>query len=180
MGAALKYIGFLGCMLLMGCKGPRIEKAVTVSTWTIDFEDPSITNKVKDGSGNGTYFSRVNGQSPFGAGLNYPIPDSLNNSFIRACVDFDARISGCRFGETLVVSYQKQDTVIKWNAFDINNYTFSKNKWVHVSDSLQFYFDKAGRKLELRIFGFNVHPKGELDIDNLKISIKKVSVPAAS
>lgn len=159
--------------LLQACKPRAVEKATTVTSWSLSFEDPSIPTRVKDGSGDGTYFTRCDAKNPYGAGLSYEIPDSLKGFFMRVCVDFDARPGLKNFGQSLVVTVQKKDSMLLWGTFEVNDHTYRHDKWIHISDSMQFFYAPPGEGIRLNLFGFNAHPEARLDIDNLKVTLRK-------
>ena len=173
MKRLIKYSLYAILLFISNCKQKDKELVNTFMKWDIDFEDPGIPNKKSDNPFGGKYYSFADPKGPFTYGVHYPIPDSLNG-YIRVSFDFYARIRNRRFGQSLIISVSRKDSMLIWHPININNYTFRMDKWVHVVDSMQFFKSTITNGSELKVFGFHAFKEGELDIDNLKVELKTV------
>lgn len=173
MRLLITFILLTFILFSLGCKQKPKELVRILAHWEIDFEDPGIPNKKSDAPYEGKFYSFADPASPFTYGIYYPIPDSING-YIRVSFDFYARIKNRRFGQSLIVSVSRKDSMMIWHPFNINNFTFMKDKWVHVVDSMQFFKNPTATESILKVFGFHAYQTGELDIDNLKVQVKTV------
>lgn len=169
----LLILNIVFVLFAYACKQKTAEKMQTIEKWNIDFETPAIITKKSLEPYEGKYYTYADSINKFTYGISYPIPDSIKG-FIRVCVDFYARIKRERYGQSLIVSVSRKDVMLIWHPFSINNYTFRKDKWVHIVDSMQFLKRPDTNGSELKIFGFHSYKEGELNIDNLKVVIKNL------
>ncbi len=172
----MRYIKYLFLVIMISsCKKPVHEKLTPIASWNLDFENESAYNRTKGNAHSGNYFSHADKNSPYTGDVIYKLPDSLKKHFVRVCMDVYAKIGGRRFGQSLVVSLQRKGELLYWETFDINTHTFSKEKWVHIVDSSQFFYDiPNSEEVELKVFGFSSYKKSYLDIDDMHVTLKKV------
>lgn len=175
MKLLLTYALLSFVMFYYSCHEKRKEKHETFANWNIDFEDQSIAARKSDRPYEGKYYTFANYSSQFTYGVTSPIPDSITG-YIRVCFDCYARIKKRRYGQSIIVSVSAKDSMLVWHPFNINNYTFNKDKWVHVVDSMQFFKAPGTNGSILKVFGFHMYREGELNIDNLKINLKKITI----
>jgi hypothetical protein len=164
------------CAFMTACKIKPKEKIELLSLSHIDFESDEWTVKKKGNAHGGRFFGYCDKSSPYTTALVYELPDSVKGCFIRVSFELYAQIVKRRYGQSIVISVQNKDSLLFWNVTNVNSYTFSKNKWVKVADSIQFYHEKPFPKgTEIKVFGFNTYEKGELYIDDVNVKVKKVT-----
>ena len=166
------YILFLA--LFFSCKQEGTERILNVVNQSIDFETPGAICPNKRKAFGGVCFVSCGNGNEFCPGYTLKLPDTLNNCFLRICVDLECRKGGRNFGQFLVASIQHGAEITYWHPFDINKYSLKKDEWFHVKDSTQVYYTNNFPNNEIRIFGYDVDKKSYLDIDNLNVVIRKV------
>ena len=170
-----KYVLILlSFFAITSCQNPYKEKLVTITSRLIDFESNETGSQESNHVFAGKFYTHCDGNNQFSSGFYFPIPDSLNNCFLRICLDFQYRKGGRNFGQQMVASIQHNADILFWNVFDLNKYSQKKDVWIHVSDSTQIFYSSTVSGNEIRVFGYDVDKKSYLDIDNLQVKIKKV------
>lgn len=165
------------CLLQLGCKTKPKEKHILLYEKSVDFESGDMVYKKKGGAHGGTFYGYCDKQNPFTPAFSYQLPDSIKNCFVRICFDLYAKVIKRRFGQSIVIAIQHKDSMIYWNTTNVNAFTLSKDKWVKVSDSVQFYHQYPFPPgTEIKVFGFNSYEKGELYVDDINIKVKKVTL----
>jgi len=173
---------FPGCWLaviLFSCNrpAPLREEIYPVTELANNFEYPNTRQKKQGDAAEGKQYTHVDTGNAFSAGIVWPIPDSLLNHDIRVIVSGYIR-KGQRDGShALVVSVQNTDTTIFWDIFEADNIIYRNDEWRKFTDSLQVpAFTNKVKGMELRLFGWSPRMLSYLDLDDLKVTIKKVDV----
>lgn len=146
-----------------------------IQNWAFGFENNDVYNKKSEGAISGKYYARVDSTSMYSYGLAYKIHDSLKKNWLRVSVSFLCRLGKKRFGQSVIISAQSNLNSIYWYPIDLSPICFTKDKWFMVSDSVQFYFNPPDTNFyELKVFGFDPYKFSTLDLDDLKVELKKV------
>ncbi len=165
---------FIFTGLLCSCYHKEKETLKTIFMAETNFSDSCTTNKVK--TINDDYFTRVDGKNVFSAGIVYYIPVKMPTTMMRVYVDFDCRKGGEDFGQSLIVSLQKGDSIVEWKKFPLAGMDIGEKVWVHISDSTQFLYKNPFHKpMQVKVFAFDRHKKSYMEMNKLKVVIKEVN-----
>lgn len=175
-GSKLKYLCSIVIVLFTFCyRQIQKEDQKLLKTWFLDFEEPFVFGKKENGAISGRSYAHLDSSMIYSYGLIAPIPDSLKQANLRVGVSFLARLNGKRFGQSLVIAVQNKDKIYYWYSIDLATGNFKKDIWVNVADSTQFYYDiKDTSHYDLKVFGYNSYKFSTLDLDDLKIDLKKI------
>lgn len=129
---------------------------------------------VFDESNNSNKYSRIDSIGVFGYGMEYLIPDSLKDCDLNIMISGKWRETGSITGNIAVSLQNYKDSITYFNVINADKSIKAINTWSDFSDSLTITKSQntSASKL-LKIFSGKSKGNGFLDVDDLKITVKK-------
>jgi hypothetical protein len=134
------------------------------------------TNPIEDTTAfGGKFYHRTIASQEYALGLEFPLPDSLNNTNLQ--IDFDAwlRFNVAPSRAIFVLSLTRNDSLLYWHGIKAVDVLDSTSVWKHLSASFKLPAN-YGEEAKLKSYLWN--PDTEVfDIDDLTISMERLQMP---
>lgn len=134
------------------------------------------TNPIEDTTAfDGNFFHRTIASQEYALGLEFPLPDSLNNTNLQ--IEFDAwlRFNSAPSKAIFVLSLMRNDSLLYWHGIKADDVLDSISVWKQLSASFKLPAN-YGKDAILKAYLWN--PGAEVfDIDNLTISMEQLQMP---
>lgn len=175
------FLGFtaLTVVLLTSCGGApkEVEKVTIIATLAANAEDTLVdkNSRFQGEAHSGQYMFRTDSMHQYGATMKFDLNDSLINSNLRVILSFWAKSNNPSKGDGMAVSFQDDEKNFVWATIDPISYGAKPNEWINIIDSVNVpaeHIRKTG--LYFKFFSISNNKQNIMDVDDIKITIKKV------
>lgn len=170
----------LSAMFLASCKEPKeVEKTTILNTISLDAEDTLTDNHSRvEGIGHsGKFAFRTDSTNEYAATTKINLNDSLVNSSVRIVLNYWTKTNNPLKGDGISVAFQDDAEMVLFSSLDAIKYGAKPNEWLNIIDSVTIKAEQYTKKgMYFKVFGFNPNKKAQVDIDDIKITLKKVDI----